>query len=98
MTRVCPEVPGGDSRVLRSIGGLLAILTLPIAFVALMKIIGPAPASAKTGKQKYAALVCPFHPRALRYPGNPRERWIALLACHRDDDLTSLRCVSAEES
>ena len=70
--RVCSEVPGGESGDLRLIGRLLTILTVPIAGIGADEDLRARRGRARRNAepQQIAALVCPFHPRALN-PGIP---------------------------
>ena len=71
--RVCSEVPGGEGGGLRLIGRLLTILTVPIASTGADEDPRARRGLSRNAEPKQiAALVCPFHPRALN-SRHPRE-------------------------
>lgn len=104
--RVCPEVPGGWKGVARSTGGLLTILTLPVAIHGADEDHSALPLPTKARDRAWSSHAetknrgsgAPFHPRALSGSGNPRKRSIAAHALSRMTTCPRMVRGSAEKS
>jgi len=97
LARVCPEVPGGLADHVRSIGGLLPILTLPIASTGADEDQRARPGLSRNGETKIRGSGVPI-PSACLGAGQSPERLRAAACCRQDDNLISKGRGGADKS